>query len=353
MARTAPLHALPALCILLALVVAAPLAVLAQPVVQSVTPSGAAADSLTFDAVLSESGFALAAAVRRGTTVLSPANVAAAVDDINAVVLVVSAAQSPGPASATPTVTLSGLEENTEYDVYVAAIDAGEITLSSSATLVEATTLDVTPPSFVSGGAPAVSAVTTTVVGPAGPQGPQGPQGAQGPSGSPDTAAEVLAKLVTVDGPGSGLAAETCTLADASTTCALADDSTNLGGVSAAGYQLKADAVTAGAGLQKAGNELSVDSASLSIPWGGITGVPAQVSDLQNGVVAPFQALRVPVETDFAAVTSSCNGPEDHGSMIFLDTGAIGVFYVCVYDAGSGTGTLSFFSRAGTVPGSP
>ena len=54
-------------------------------------------------------------------------------------------------------------------------------------------------------------------LGPAGPTGPtgptgatgsQGPQGPAGADGSPDTAAQVLAKLVTVDGPGSGLDAD-------------------------------------------------------------------------------------------------------------------------------------------------
>lgn len=45
--------------------------------------------------------------------------------------------------------------------------------------------------------------------GPEGPMGPQGPQGIQGPQGSPDTAAQILAKLITVDGTGSGLDADT------------------------------------------------------------------------------------------------------------------------------------------------
>jgi len=54
-------------------------------------------------------------------------------------------------------------------------------------------------------------------LGQTGPQGPQGspgptgttgPQGPAGADGSPDTAAQVLAKLVTVDGPGSGLNAD-------------------------------------------------------------------------------------------------------------------------------------------------
>lgn len=48
--------------------------------------------------------------------------------------------------------------------------------------------------------------------GPTGPAstvpGPQGPQGPAGAAGSPDTAAQVLAKLVTVDGTGSGLDAD-------------------------------------------------------------------------------------------------------------------------------------------------
>ena len=42
----------------------------------------------------------------------------------------------------------------------------------------------------------------------AGPPGPIGPVGPPGPQGSPDTAAQVLAKLVTVDGSGSGLDAD-------------------------------------------------------------------------------------------------------------------------------------------------
>lgn len=51
----------------------------------------------------------------------------------------------------------------------------------------------------------------TGAAGPQGAQGPQGPQGAtgpQGPAGSADTAADVLAKLLTVDGFGSGLDAD-------------------------------------------------------------------------------------------------------------------------------------------------
>ena len=45
--------------------------------------------------------------------------------------------------------------------------------------------------------------------GPPGPPGPQGPVGPQGQQGSPDTPAQVLSKLAQVDGPGSGLDADT------------------------------------------------------------------------------------------------------------------------------------------------
>lgn len=44
--------------------------------------------------------------------------------------------------------------------------------------------------------------------GPSGPSGPTGPTGLTGPAGSPDTAAEVLTKIKTVDGTGSGLDAD-------------------------------------------------------------------------------------------------------------------------------------------------
>jgi len=46
-------------------------------------------------------------------------------------------------------------------------------------------------------------------VGADGEAGPQGADGPEGPAGSPDTAEQVLAKLITVDGIGSGLDADT------------------------------------------------------------------------------------------------------------------------------------------------
>jgi hypothetical protein len=58
---------------------------------------------------------------------------------------------------------------------------------------------------------PSETAISWSQTGPQGPPGPQGPQGPQGPKGdpgSPDTPQQVLDKLKTVDGAGSGLDAD-------------------------------------------------------------------------------------------------------------------------------------------------
>ena len=63
----------------------------------------------------------------------------------------------------------------------------------------------------VSGAESIIELGQTGPQGPQGSPGPTGTTGSQGPAGadgSPDTAAQVLAKLVTVDGPGSGLNAD-------------------------------------------------------------------------------------------------------------------------------------------------
>ena len=64
-------------------------------------------------------------------------------------------------------------------------------------------------------GATGPAGADSTVAGPTGPTGPAGadstvagPQGPAGANGSPDTAAQVLAKIITVDGTGSGLDAD-------------------------------------------------------------------------------------------------------------------------------------------------
>lgn len=60
----------------------------------------------------------------------------------------------------------------------------------------------------VSGAETIIELGQTGPQGPTGPTGATGPQGPAGSDGSPDTAAQVLAKLVTVDGAGSGLDAD-------------------------------------------------------------------------------------------------------------------------------------------------
>lgn len=77
--------------------------------------------------------------------------------------------------------------------------------------------------------------------GPAGPQGPVGPQGPAGGAGSPDTPAQVLDKIVQVDGPGSGL------------------DADRLDGLNAAQF-MRADQNTGTTGALSAGNGLTVAS---------------------------------------------------------------------------------------------
>jgi len=55
---------------------------------------------------------------------------------------------------------------------------------------------------------PSETPISWSQTGPQGPQGPPGPQGPKGDPGSPDTPQQVLDKLKTVDGAGSGLDAD-------------------------------------------------------------------------------------------------------------------------------------------------
>lgn len=89
--------------------------------------------------------------------------------------------------------------------------------------------------------------------GPAGPQGPQGVQGPAGGEGSPDTPAQVLAKLVQVDGGGSGL------------------DADRLDGVQASGF-MRTDRDTGTAGMVSTGRGLAVRAGArpvVTVPAGG------------------------------------------------------------------------------------
>ena len=57
-------------------------------------------------------------------------------------------------------------------------------------------------------GADILESTLNGIQGPPGERGPQGEQGVQGPAGSPDTGAQILGKLASVDGSGSGLDAD-------------------------------------------------------------------------------------------------------------------------------------------------
>jgi len=101
------------------------------------------------------------------------------------------------------------------------------------------------------------------------PAGLQGEPGPQGPAGSPDTAAQVLAKLLTVDGPASGLDADTV---DGSSASAF------LGATAAAGGDLTGNypnptvgSDTIGAAELSGYGVLDMGEASIQDPVGGGT----------------------------------------------------------------------------------
>jgi len=113
--------------------------------------------------------------------------------------------------------------------------------------------------------------------GPKGDTGSQGPQGSQGPAGSPDTAAEVLAKLLLVDGPGSGLNADLLGGQPSSsyqhrgtTTGCPAGQAvsaiTATGDVSCSAIQFVAPA----ARLTRASSPSLADGAQAEVSWGGL-----------------------------------------------------------------------------------
>jgi hypothetical protein len=91
--------------------------------------------------------------------------------------------------------------------------------------------------------------------GPAGATGPAGPTGATGPAGSPDTAAQVLAKLVTVDGTGSTLDADLLDGQDSSYYATAASVAAiGIGGLSTAEYTYSTTTTTPPSTGQLRGN---------------------------------------------------------------------------------------------------
>ena len=130
----------------------------------------------------------------------------------------------------------------TRDEIYLSvAIDGGaelsprtplvKVPAAFAADVARNVTGDITPNSVAINGQPVIDVNgrwvgdPTGLVGPRGPQGAQGPQGPQGAAGqagqaggdgSPDTPAQVLAKLLQVDGAGSGLEADLIDGLDAS-----------------------------------------------------------------------------------------------------------------------------------------
>jgi hypothetical protein len=130
-----------------------------------------------------------------------------------------------------------------------------------------------------------------------GTPGDPGPTGPTGPAGSADTPEDVLAKLLTVDGPGSGL------------------DADLLGGLPSAGYQRR---VTGSCG---AATYLTGVAADGTVTCGGI---PVPLSLVQSGTAAPA------LDVDVTNASSGQRGIDvDHagvGPGIFVDaTAGIGV----------------------------
>lgn len=116
--------------------------------------------------------------------------------------------------------------------------------------------------------------------GASGPAGPIGPQGATGPAGSADQPADVLSKLLTVDGAGSGLDADTL---DGISSAALVADSDSANGDLTGPFsdlQLKAGSVGTS---QLAGGAVTVSRLKSGQPTTTFTGhtfdppsIPAQ-----------------------------------------------------------------------------
>jgi hypothetical protein len=110
----------------------------------------------------------------------------------------------------------------------------------------------------------------TGETGPAGPQGPQGPKGDKGDAGSPDTPGQILSKLSTVDGTGSGLDASLLDGNDSTAflkTSAKAADSNLLDGINSTSFARKSASSGAAIGLPALS---SGQCANYDVPMGGV-----------------------------------------------------------------------------------
>lgn len=107
--------------------------------------------------------------------------------------------------------------------------------------------------------------------GPAGPAGAKGDTGATGPAGSADTAGQILAKLSTVDGSGSGLDASLLDGHDSSyflPTTGKAADANELDGLNSTAFARKS---TSSAGLISVSGGIAAHTcAEYDLPLGGV-----------------------------------------------------------------------------------
>ncbi len=155
--------------------------------------------------------------------------------------------------------------------------------------------------------------------GAAGVPGPQGPQGPAGASGSADTPGQILAKLSTVDGTGSGLDASLLDGIDSSGflgTSEKAADSGLLDGVNSTGFVKKSTASGAAIALGAVGANSCAD---FTLTLGGVdvgdyvivrptTGqFPARLTYSVGGV---SEAAKVPVR--FCNGTNSASAADDN-----------------------------------------
>jgi hypothetical protein len=148
--------------------------------------------------------------------------------------------------------------------------------------------------------------------------GPQGPTGAQGPAGSPDTAQQVLAKLLTVDGTGSSL------------------DADRLDGLPASAFQPVFTQATLGSGLMLASPSglLSIDPSAVQLRVAGSCAAGSTIQSidatgnvtcaglLRTVIVSPASTPAASGAALIAAVNGLSNPSDSNPWLVKLEPGA-------------------------------
>jgi hypothetical protein len=184
--------------------------------------------------------------------------------------------------------------------------------------------------------------------GPAGPQGPQGPDGPAGPAGpagqdgSPDTPAEVLAKLLGVDGPGSGISADFLDGIDSATLLGrFASIEARLDAQEELVSVLGATAFTSDGAVSYGGDVGLVAVKQLCIDEFGAGARACSYTDLSdaiaNGDITPTN-VTVWLPRDAGADVGACRGMTDAGaSGLVLSIDATGVLDAVAVESCGGT----------------